>query len=82
MGIVRIFVQLFQCQATSQNAICREVLHKVTQESLESKDRECFIDNAYLSTIVVKAMRYAADDPETSLMHARTAAPSVRQDVS
>lgn len=53
----------------------------MTQESPESKDRQCFIDCAYLSTIVVKAMRYADDDPETSLMHARKAAECICTDV-
>jgi SNF2 family DNA or RNA helicase len=53
----------------------------MTQESPEPKDRECFIDKAYLSTIVVKAMRYADDDPETSLMHARKAAECICTDV-
>jgi len=49
----------------------------MTQEIIKYNDFECIIDNAYLSTSIVKAMKYADEDPETSLIHARKAAECI-----
>lgn len=43
----------------------------------ELKKKEGTIDKVYLTGIIVKAMRYAKSDPETSLMHARKAAEGI-----
>jgi SNF2 family DNA or RNA helicase len=47
------------------------------QESPESKQGECSIDQAYLTGIIVKAMGYTDSDPETSLMYARKSAEGI-----
>jgi SNF2 family DNA or RNA helicase len=53
----------------------------MNQEGIESGNRICLIDCTYLTAIIVKAMRYADDDPETALMHARKAAECICTDV-
>jgi len=47
------------------------------RESSEAKQEECSIDKAHLTGIIVKAMGYAASDPETSLMYARKSAEGI-----
>lgn len=47
------------------------------QESPESKQGECSIDQANLTGIIVKAMGYTDSDPETSLMYARKSAEGI-----
>lgn len=47
------------------------------QENSESKRDQCFISEAYLTDIIVKAMEYANNDAETSLMYARKSAEGI-----
>jgi hypothetical protein len=53
----------------------------MTQGNSESKDKKFLMCSEYLTGTVVKAMNYAAADPETSLMHARKAAECFCSDV-
>jgi hypothetical protein len=47
------------------------------REGSEPKHEGCPINKAYLTGIIVKAMRYAESDPETSLMYARKSAEGI-----
>ncbi len=47
------------------------------RESPEPKKEECSPDKMYLTGVIVKAMEYAASDPETSLMYARKSAEGI-----